>query len=347
MRSAAVALACASVLLAVAGSAFAEPARGPMPEPLTAEDLGEAPVTFHLGRGEPASTVIYMHGLGGDPRHSDDFVRKLLTPAEGSPAVRVVAIWMRPRQGLHTMSDQLARARKAIDAEPGPVTLMGHSFGGKAALKLATEYPENKVKNVVALAPSVNMLQSYWKRITGERELPAPEVVEAKLAEVQKVLARNLAVAQARGERKQIKEAAGELTYFQTMKDLAKHDEPGFERNVKRPTLVLHGTEDGAVSIHYARRFAAANPGAVEIVELPGADHGFELEAERKLEPSKRSDILSTMMKKPVQDFLAKQAPPRAAAAAQAVRAPAAPAAPAAPEVPRPKVGFFGRVFGK
>ncbi len=338
MIARALAVACAGLLLAVAGTASADTARGPAPAPLTAEDLGEAPVTFHLGRGEPASTIIYMHGLGGDPRHSDDFVQKLLTPAEGSPAVRVVAIWMRPRQGLHTMSDQLARARKAIDAEPGPVTLMGHSFGGKAALKLASEYPEAKVKSVVALAPSVNMLQSYWKRITGERELPAPEVVEAKLAEVQKFLSRNLAVAQARGDKKLVKEAAGELSYFQTMRDLAKHDEPGFERNVKRPTLVLHGTEDDAVSIHYARRFAAANAGAVEIVELPGADHGFVLGAERKIEPSKRVDVLSTMMKKPVQDFLAKQAPPRPAVAQHA---------PAAPEVPRPKVGFFGRALGK
>jgi len=42
---------------------------------------------------------------------------------------------------------------------------------------------------------------------------------------------------------------------------------------VKRDTLVFHGTEDHAVSIHYARRLAASNPKTVQLVELAGVGH--------------------------------------------------------------------------
>ena len=317
-------------LTLLAGTASAEPARR-APEALTAEDLEAPPITLTLGQGEPRSTVIFMHGLGGSPKGYGDLLRAVLTPAPGAPAVRVVSIWMRPKDGLHTMTDQLARARRAIEAEPGPVVLMGHSFGGKAAVKLAAEYPEAKVSAVVALAPSVNMLQSYWKRITGERVLPEPKAMQATLAQVKQALSRNLEVAQARGDRKLIEAAEDQLAYHATMTDLVGHDEAGIETSVKRPTLVLHGTEDEAVSIHYARRFAEANKGTVEFVELPGANHGFWLE-------DKKVDVASVMMRKPVQAFLAKRMP-----VARPAAAPAAPAAPA----PAKNVGFFGRTLGR
>lgn len=325
-------------LCLVAGAASAEPARG-APQPtkpaaLTAEDLEAKPVTLTLGQGEPRSTIIFMHGLGGNPKSYPDLLRAVLTPAPGAPAVKVVAIWMRPKEGLHTMTDQLARARRAIDAEQGPVVLMGHSFGGKAAVKLAAEYPEEKVAAVVALAPSVNMLQSYWKRITGERVLPEPEAMHAKLAQVKQALARNLAVAQARGDHELIEEAEDNLAYHATMTDLVGHDEAGTETHVNRPTLVLHGTEDEAVSIHYARRFAEANKGVVEFVELPGANHGFRMPANRKF------DVATAMMKKPIQAFLAKRMPTAAAR-------PDAPAAPAKLPEPAKKIGLLGRAFGR
>jgi pimeloyl-ACP methyl ester carboxylesterase len=325
-----VAAALAFAFAFVASPASAEPGA---PNALIAADLESPPIAYTLGEGAPKSTVIFMHGLGGSPKGYSDLIRALLTPPPGSPAVRVVSIWMRPKQGLHTMTDQLARARRAIDAEAGPVVLMGHSFGGKAAVKLAAEYPEAKVKGVVALAPSVNMLQSYWKRITGERALPEAGVVDAKLEQVQKALTRNLAVAQARGDKELIEDAEGQLEYALTMRDLAKHDEAGSETTVKRPTLVLHGTDDEAVSIHYARRFAAANQGAVEMVELPGANHGFRHLEDRKL------DVASTMMRKPVQEFLVKQG----------LTGRPQLAAPAAPKLAEPTkhVGLVGRTFGK
>jgi pimeloyl-ACP methyl ester carboxylesterase len=332
-------VAAGSLVVLGAGRAWAAPEAAETRAPAAAalRDV-EAPMVMTLGKGEPQSTVIFMHGLGGAPGGYRDFLKTLLTPAEGEPAVRVVAIWMRsPKGGDHTMTDQLARARKVIDAEPGPVVLMGHSFGGKAALKLAAEYPEGKVRKVVALAPSVNMLQSYWKRVTGERVLPAPEVVDKTLARIEAQLVTRVEQAEARGDRDLIEDARGNLSYARVMRDLGHHDEPGIETTVTRPTLVLHGTDDEAVSIHYARRFAEANPKAVEFVELPGANHGFR--------PAEDAPSLLADMRRPIRAFLTQGAP--------AVKAPAIPQGAAAAPKEAPKVapspparaGFVGRMF--
>lgn len=201
------------------------------------------------------------------------------------------------------MTDQLHRARRAIDAEPGPVLLVGHSFGGKAAVNLAAEYPKEKVTGVIGLAPSVNMLQSYWKQRTGERTLPRdPTVMRDEFARLQRDLAKDLARAKASGDRRAIAAVATEVAYAQTMADMVEHDEHRTETTVTRPMLVLHGTGDRAVSIHYARRFAESNRGAVEFVELPDVDHGFG----HPTMPVRA--VVKTMMRAPLQRWLAQQA---------------------------------------
>jgi 3-oxoadipate enol-lactonase len=48
-------------------------------------------------------------------------------------------------------------------------------------------------------------------------------------------------------------------------------------RDIRAPTLILHGTEDGLVGVENARRLAAAVPGA-ELVLLEGAGHLYHSE---------------------------------------------------------------------
>ena len=265
----------------VTTSALAAPPSNPLSPPSSpASHVKDerAPVEWQIGRGKPTTTVVFMHGLGGSPEGYGPLVRDLLGKRglAATGAVRVVAPYMRPEDGPHTMSDQLERARAVIDREPGPVILMGHSFGGKAALKLAQEYPQAKVPAVVALAPSVNMLHAYWKRMTGESGLPSRDVVEARLAQAEAGMVHELGKLPAGDDSEHAHYLKSEIQQVRFMRDLAVNDERGTESSVKTPTLVFHGTDDSAVSVHYAQRFAAANAPSVKLVVLPNVGHGLD-----------------------------------------------------------------------
>jgi len=248
--------------------------------------------------------AIFLHGLGGEPSH---FPLQKLKKAlrEKGMELQLDSPWLRPVEidalgeahstGPHTMSDQLERARAAIAKHDGPVILFGHSFGGKAAIALAQEMPD-KVKGVVAFAPSVKMLYAYWKNLTGQKGLPDAKTVLETLAKHEHGLRTRLAEIdpgskEARGIR-------GALGYHATMTDLALHDETAMEIGMKVPMLMLHGTADDAVSIHYARRFAEANP-MVKFVEYAGVHHGMDSEDE-KLGLAAKLDMTSK-----IHDFIA------------------------------------------
>jgi len=239
------------------------------------QDLGAAGVRYRIGTGAPRGTLVFLHGWGGAPG-GELFDRLAEGIATSGGSFTAVAPWLRARgdpAAPHTMSGQLALARAAIAALPGPVVLVGHSFGGKAALALAKELP-SKVVGVVGLAPSVNMAHAYWKGLTGERGLPSPaRMLETYAVEEHKLEAELAALPETDSERAhEIRSALADLRF---QKDLARYDEPALESHLATPTLVFHGTEDGAVSIHYARRFAETNADRVRLVELPGEGHGL------------------------------------------------------------------------
>lgn len=237
------------------------------------------PFVWRFGHGQPETTFVYMHGLDGEPAAQQHLLERVLTP-KGPGSVKIIGVWMRPEHGLHTMTDQLARARKVIQETPGPVFLLGYSFGGKAALHLATEFPKEKVPALITLAPAVNMLYAYWEKVTGQRGVPSPAVVESVLAQRHADLVLNLEaipVDDDSDETQELRaELMGSLGSVARMRDLNHHDEPGVEKNVTRPTLVLHGSNDRAIWIGHAHGFAAANPNAVKLVELPDVGHRFQ-----------------------------------------------------------------------
>jgi pimeloyl-ACP methyl ester carboxylesterase len=267
--------------LSLAGSAAGRPGAPPpaLPAPLRTQE-------WTTGRGEPQHTVVFLHGLGGKPH--DQLLERLIASLERrGEAMHVVAPWLRPvalgdpdergerpivSTGPHLMSEQLDKAREAIRAQPGRVFLVGHSFGGKAALALQREMPD-KIAGVIAFAPSVNMLYAKWKDLTGERGLPDPETVTARLNVHMDYLEGRLREAQRHGTHDERVWLRSEISYLKTMIDLVQF-EPAIERDVQGPLLHLFGEGDRAVSVHYARRFDDVNP-AVQHHEYPHLDHGL------------------------------------------------------------------------
>jgi len=148
------------------------------------------------------------------------------------------------------------------------------------------------------------MLYAYYKNLPGQKGLPERDAVLTRLGEHERMLTGEVAKtdALAREARDQgderrasglsgkARSLRGELDYLKTMQDLALHDETNMELNVGVPVLMLHGTDDNAVSIHYARRFAEANP-KVKLVEYPGIGHGMDSE-DRKLERDAHKDMV-------------------------------------------------------
>ncbi len=228
------------------------------------------------GNGEGHS-IVFLHGLGGVPE--GPMIKTILQGLDGqnvsatvhAPLLREVTTNDRGEvtgESLQTMSEQLRHAREVIRSQPGKVVLFGHSFGAKAALVLAREFPD-KVSKVIAVAPSVKMLHSYWKSLSGERGLADAGRMNTVLVAHGNKLRGKLERTQDVEVAEQLREA---IKYNTVMRDLIEHNEVGIETNMPVPTVVFHGAKDAAVSIHYVRRFAEANQ-KVNLVTYKNHDH--------------------------------------------------------------------------
>lgn len=239
-------------------------------------DLGSKGLRYTIGSGPSEGTLVFLHGWNGGPGGLFDALASEL--GKSGHSFTAVAPWLRSPSddAPHTMTNQLARARAAIEATEGPVVLVGHSFGGKAALALAKELT-GKVVGVVGLAPSVNMAYSYWKTFSGERGLPAPKVAAKRYLSREKMLRKELGRIDRGSEEGEQRASAieQEVSDLDFQRDLVTHDEPALESHLATPTLVFQGTDDRAVSVHYIRRFAETNVDQVHLVELTGESHQF------------------------------------------------------------------------
>lgn len=116
--------------------------------------MGEQQGGLHTtGYGDHGSHVVFCHGLFGQGRNWTQIAKEL------SGAHRVLLVDM-PNHGKSPwterfsyvdMADQVA----AVLPQDGPVTLVGHSMGGKAAMVLALRHPELVARLcVVDVAPA-------------------------------------------------------------------------------------------------------------------------------------------------------------------------------------------------
>lgn len=89
---------------------------------------------------KPLPSIVLVHGAFADGSSWDRVVPLLL--AKGYPVVAL-------HQPLSSLAEDVAATRRAIEAQPGDVVLVGHSYGG-AVITEAGNHP--KVKSLVYVA---------------------------------------------------------------------------------------------------------------------------------------------------------------------------------------------------
>lgn len=169
-----------------------------------------------------------------------------------------------------SIADQAADAVAVIEAEGGPVTLVGCSIGGLIAQAVASARPDLARALVLSnSAAKLGTADSWHQRIAAveaggtetiadavmERWFAAPFRASPDLALWRNMLART-----------------GAPGYIAACRALASGDQTEATRALTLPTLVIAGAEDGASPPDVVRATAALIPGA-EYHLIEGAGH--------------------------------------------------------------------------
>ncbi len=189
---------------------------------------------------------LYIHGFASGPRS-----RKAIYLAKKFAAQGIELLVPDFNQGgftNFTISRQLQQALSYFPATE-PVTIIGSSLGGWAALLLAQQY--HQVARLVLLAPAFGFPSLWLERLGAEAlddwqesgSLPVYHHVEQQQVPL----------------------------HYRFVIDAQQYLQSNLERNL--PTLILHGQSDAVVPIDLSRNFAATHPWA-ELIELD-SDHSL------------------------------------------------------------------------
>lgn len=113
----------------------------------------------------PSATIVLVHGAFADGSSWDR-----VTPLLEARGYHVVAVY----DPMSSLADDVAATRRVIDAQPGPVILVGHSYGGAVVTDAGNDPKVAALVYVAAFAPdtgeSINDL--------GKGQPPPPWVSE-------------------------------------------------------------------------------------------------------------------------------------------------------------------------
>ncbi|ATG43056.1 putative esterase [Phaeobacter piscinae] len=140
--------------------------------------------TIRHGAPTDKPTLMIAHGLYGSARNWGAIAKRLCDDRE------VIAIDMRNHgsspwtetHSYHDMADDLA---EVIAAHGGPVDMIGHSMGGKAAMTLALNHPQALRRLLVADIAPVAYTHSQIQYIHAMRQVDLAKVERRSDAEAQ------------------------------------------------------------------------------------------------------------------------------------------------------------------
>jgi pimeloyl-ACP methyl ester carboxylesterase len=236
------------------------------------------------GEGEP---LVLLHGGEADHRMFDIFLRHL------SPGIRTLAIDERDTgesvnpEEPYDMADLAADVAgfiEAVGVERAHV--MGISFGGLIAITMAVNHPD-RLKSVIlaATSPGGEVLAADTERLKQTAVKAVDEGPEARDAAIGSLLA-------SPGYFEQHPEILAEVKSVLITRppDAAArryaawwgHDVCDQVSSITVPTLIVHGSDDRAVSVDSAYWTAERIPGA-ELVVLDGMRHGLTFEPRERV----------------------------------------------------------------
>ena len=140
-------------------------------------------VTRH-GAPSPKPKLLIAHGLYGSGRNWGVIAKRLSEDRE------VLAVDMRNHAGSfwaesHSYSDLAADLAEVIEADGGPMDVLGHSMGGKASMVLALTRPDLVGKLTVADIAPVTYSHTQQQYIDAMREVDLSRVTRRSDAEKQ------------------------------------------------------------------------------------------------------------------------------------------------------------------
>jgi esterase len=144
----------------------------------------------HLGHGATGAPVVILHGLFGSARNWATVARRL------AARHRVVALDLRNHgqsPWAATMGfDEMAEDVRAfmVRHDLAPAAVIGHSLGGKVAMRLALEHADHVTRLVVVDVAPVTYTHSLGQYVDAMRRVPLDGV--ARRAEVDAALGRTI-----------------------------------------------------------------------------------------------------------------------------------------------------------
>jgi pimeloyl-ACP methyl ester carboxylesterase len=130
-----------------------------------------ADTTAHAEPSAPvaAKTIVLVHGAFADGSSWDKVI-----PALQTAGYNVVAV----HEPLSSLADDVAATKRVIDAQPGPVLLVGHSYGGVVITEAGNSDKVSGLVYVAAFAPDAG--ESVQDLGAGK---PAPEWTKKLIAD--------------------------------------------------------------------------------------------------------------------------------------------------------------------
>jgi len=117
-----------------------------MPIAAMAASPGEKPAEGS-GTAQPPTSVVLVHGAFADGSSWNKVI-----PLLQAKGLKVVAV----QNPLTSLEDDVAAAKRVIDAQEGPVVLVGHSWGGSVITQAGGNDKVKALVYVAAFAPSLN-----------------------------------------------------------------------------------------------------------------------------------------------------------------------------------------------